>query len=269
MSSRPGYRLGPAPLVLSGLLAVAGLVFSWGRSDAADPTRAGGASTPSAVARTSPSPSRSPTVPPLPSCTGPSTLASNADYPDWRRTLLDTRLELPRGYVPVDLVSTDAAGFVSEFQVRRVAIRELTALATAASDAGSSLSIVAAYRSFDQQNDLLRQRTLELGAELAAKRVAPPGHSEHQLGTAIDFTSRGLLDVNVAWGTSPAGVWMAGNSWRFGFVLSYPKGNAEVTCYPYEPWHFRYVGTRLAEKVHASGLTLREYLWQDLTGWTP
>ena len=142
-------------------------------------------------------------------------------------------------------------------------IPDLTALAAAASGAGHPLSIVAAYRSFAQQKDLLAQRTLDLGAEAAAKRVAAPGHSEHQLGTAIDFTSSGLPDVTTAWGESPTGIWMAENAWVYGFLLSYPKGKIDVTCYRYEPWHFRYVGSKLAGKVHASGLTLREYLWRD------
>jgi len=70
----------------------------------------------------------------------------------------------------------------------------------------------------------------------------------------------------VAWGDSPTGTWMAESSWRYGFVLSYPKGGLDATCYRYEPWHFRYVGPKLAEKVHLSGLTLREYLWRESGG---
>jgi D-alanyl-D-alanine carboxypeptidase len=56
--------------------------------------------------------------------------------------------------------------------------------------------------------------------------------------------------------------WMADNAWRFGFVLSYPKGRSDQTCYAYEPWHYRYFGRDLAAKIHASGLTTREYLWR-------
>ena len=86
------------------------------------------------------------------------------------------------------------------------------------------------------------------------------------MGTAIDFTSRGLTDVDASWGSTTTGIWMADNAWRYGFVLSYPKGQIDLTCYPYEPWHFRYVGPKLAAKVRASGLTLREYLWRVETG---
>jgi D-alanyl-D-alanine carboxypeptidase len=45
--------------------------------------------------------------------------------------------------------------------------------------------------------------------------------------------------------------------------MSYPKGKSGVTCYGYEPWHFRYVGRPVAAAVRASGLTLREYLWRQ------
>jgi D-alanyl-D-alanine carboxypeptidase len=55
---------------------------------------------------------------------------------------------------------------------------------------------------------------------------------------------------------------MSRNAYRYGFILSYPDGRRDKTCYPYEPWHFRYVGPELARPVQASGLTLREYLWR-------
>ena len=66
------------------------------------------------------------------------------------------------------------------------------------------------------------------------------------------------------WGT-PAGKWMKAHSWEYGFVMSYPKGTMALTCYDFEPWHFRYVGRALAAQIHASGLTQREYLWAHFT----
>ena len=43
--------------------------------------------------------------------------------------------------------------------------------------------------------------------------------------------------------------------------MSYPKGKQSVTCYRYEPWHYRYVGRELAQRVHDSHKTLRQVLW--------
>ena len=58
---------------------------------------------------------------------------------------------------------------------------------------------------------------------------------------------------------------MKAHAWEYGFVMSYPKGKIDVTCYDFEPWHFRYVGRELAAQIHASGLTPREYLWANFT----
>ena len=63
---------------------------------------------------------------------------------------------------------------------------------------------------------------------------------------------------------------MAENAWKYGWVLSYPKGEggalfSEVTCFHYEPWHWRYLGREMAAQVHDSGLTIREYLWTNFT----
>ena len=63
------------------------------------------------------------------------------------------------------------------------------------------------------------------------------------------------------WAATPEGAWLAENAWRFGFVMSYPRGKEAVTCYLYEPWHYRYLGRELAARVRASGLAPREYLW--------
>jgi hypothetical protein len=73
------------------------------------------------------------------------------------------------------------------------------------------------------------------------------------------------------WGRTAPGAWLARNSWRYGFVMSYPKARSPAkTCYKYEPWHFRYVGRTLAAAIHRSGLSPREWLWQQGggTAWT-
>ena len=75
---------------------------------------------------------------------------------------------------------------------------------------------------------------------------------------AVKFTWERAFDEDAP---GPAGSWLIANSWRYGFVLSYPKDSREVTCYIYEPWHYRYVGRETAALIHESGLTLREWLW--------
>jgi zinc D-Ala-D-Ala carboxypeptidase len=230
---------------------------------------------PGPAARTNRSPVPTPTqdasppaVLPLPACIRGRAPALDDAADQWNRTLLDTRFALPRSYVPPDLVSVSAAGFDDDqddgaLSVRSIVLPELAALRRAAAAAGAPVAVEAAYRSYGQQAALLEERTAELGESIALERVAQPGHSEHQLGTTLDFKSFGATDVDQSWVSTPAGRWMLRNAAGFGFVLSYPEGSSAKTCYAYEPWHYRYVGPATAAGVVRSNLTLREYLWDE------
>jgi D-alanyl-D-alanine carboxypeptidase len=145
--------------------------------------------------------------------------------------------------------------------VRSFVVDDLGALRQAAADNGTPVTMLAAYRSYEEQQQILDLRIAEFGEEEALRRAARPGHSEHQLGTTVDLTSEGLSDVDEAWGASPTGQWVAANADRFGFLVTYAEGVEQLTCYTHEPWHLRYVGRDLAAAVTASGLTLREYLY--------
>jgi D-alanyl-D-alanine carboxypeptidase len=211
-------------------------------------------------------PSASPTPPAPPTCAYGSKPARSATYAQWRTTLLDTTFRLPAGYVPPDLVPVSQAGFHSNVLVRRLMVRELGALRGAADAAGHPLEIVAAYRSYQYQADLFERRAEHLGEEQARMKTARPGHSEHQLGTAIDFRRAGAETTSQQFGLTATGRWLLANASRYGFVLSYPEGDESVTCYAYEPWHFRYFGEAKAARIVASGLTTREYLWAHRRG---
>ena len=50
------------------------------------------------------------------------------------------------------------------------------------------------------------------------------------------------------------------NSWEYGFILRYAAEKAHITGIVHEPWHFRYVGTRVSMDMKDSGLCLEEYL---------
>jgi D-alanyl-D-alanine carboxypeptidase len=198
----------------------------------------------------------------LPGCAYRDLATPRREYSDWQTTLLDTAYALPENYSPPDLVSAESAGFSGPFLVRRFVIEDLAALRAAAEAAGNPVDLAAAYRSYAVQEDLFRRRLATLGRARALEKTARPGHSEHQLGTAVDFKSQGAADVTDAWARSPEGRWMHANAHRFGFVMSYPAGRDGVSCYGYEPWHFRYFGRAMAKRIHSSGLTPREYLWR-------
>lgn len=119
-------------------------------------------------------------------------------------------------------------------------------LRTAAQE-GISLRIVSAYRSFDEQIAVKTGYRVTYGAGTANQFSADQGYSEHQLGTTIDLTTPELKILSVKFENTPAYRWLGENAHRFGFILSYPKNNA---YYQFEPWHWRFVGTSLAGKLH-------------------
>jgi D-alanyl-D-alanine carboxypeptidase len=203
---------------------------------------------------------------PLPDCRYDDILTSPRRYGDWPTTLVDTILRVPRTYAPPDLVRVADLGVSGRGMVRQVMATDLQEMSAAAAAAGNPIGIQSAYRSYAEQEEVFAHWVSVHGYQRALKLSARPGHSEHQLGLGIDVRSDPPVDtLSGSWGTTPAGKWMAANAWKHGFLMSYPKGKTAVTCYAYEPWHFRYVGRELAAEVRASGLTLREYLWANFT----
>ncbi len=184
-------------------------------------------------------------------------------YEDWRYTLLDTIYRLPESYIPPDLVSAAEAGLTKNYLLRSLIVEDLQEMLEAAVTAAAPLELQSAYRSYNYQARTFDYWVSQEGYVEALKSSARAGHSEHQLGTVLDFRSAGgraPWDYK-DWALTPAGEWLAENAWRYGFVMSYPKGKEEISCYIYEPWHYRYIGREAAAELKQSGLTLREWLW--------
>jgi D-alanyl-D-alanine carboxypeptidase len=220
-----------------------------------------------------------PTAPPLPAPTPAPPLPPDYSRPggiyldiltayrsdaDWYRSLLDTIFMLPADYYPGDLVDTSAAGLNGGYQVRSLVVADLWAMTDAARGNGTPIAVVSGFRSHAQQQSTFDYWVGVGGYQQALRTSARAGHSEHQLGTTLDVTSAGGVAPweYADWATTPAGAWMAANAWRYGFVMSYPRGSFADTGYDYEPWHYRYVGRVMAAAVRASGIPLRAYLWQ-------
>jgi zinc D-Ala-D-Ala carboxypeptidase len=203
---------------------------------------------------------------PVPPCRYDDLVTRPAGYPDWARTIVDTAYRLPRAYAPRDLVPVSRAGLAGGGLVRRLVVPDLAALVRAARAAGIPLISLSGYRSYDSQAWSFADWVRKKGYEAALGGSARAGHSEHQLGTAIDFTSQfGVEPWYFVWFGSPTARWLAANAWRYGFVMSYPDGEDARSCYHHEPWHFRYVGRDVAATVRAAGLPLRAYLWTART----
>jgi len=169
---------------------------------------------------------------------------------------------VPESYVPQDLTALPRDYTLGDnIRLRAEAARAAIKLIDAAWDNGHKILGESGYRSFQDQFKLTSDVAKRVGVEQANRQVAPAGHSEHQLGLALDVgTVRKPFSDDPAFGTWPEGLWLAANAAKFGFVISYPLGKEEITGYAYEPWHIRYVGPQIAERVAGSGQTLTEYL---------
>jgi len=229
----------------------------------ARPSAKGTTSAPSATT-VAPVPTSSPTetLRQLPACRDADEAATHAAYDEWQRTIVDTLSRLPKGYVPPDLVAITRAGLSGGGSIRLIAIADLKALAGAGRKAGVRLAVESAYRSETRQRRTYAGWVGASGEAEARRFSARAGHSEHQLGTAIDFKAAGGGSPWAqAFARSRQALWLAANAWRFGWIQSYPRGAETQTCYGGEAWHYRYVGRDVAADVHTSGMTLRAWLW--------
>lgn len=140
-----------------------------------------------------------------------------------------------------------------------------------AQKAGYHLATVSGYRSVDYQNGLFQTSidnylaegdTLEEAERKTKKYVQIPGSSEHHTGLAIDIASEEFKnsgqELTDDLEKTDEYKWLLKNSPKYGFILRYPKKKEKVTKIGYEPWHFRYVGTKEAIFMTENNLTLEE-----------
>ena len=146
---------------------------------------------------------------------------------------------------------------------------------------GIDLYVTSAYRSVQKQAENLESYTNSLIAQgwsaeeadaQAKKEIALPGCSEHNAGLAMDIVSSDYwythTDLDESFEELPHFDWLIDNSWKYGFVLSYPEGKEDITGFIYEPWHYRFVGLSHAERIHnvyaetGEFLTVNEYIEQ-------
>ena len=165
---------------------------------------------------------------------------------------------LKSDYVPSDLVSIPS---FPNLLLRQVAIDDFENLLAAAKLDNVYLIPYSTYRSYDYQKGLYEKYLKEDTQEVVDTYSARPGHSEHQTGLAIDIRSSShwysLTDNDYDW--------MLNNSYKYGFIVRYPKDNSKITGYKEEPWHIRYLGRDIATKVHDKNITYDEYVDLYLT----
>lgn len=136
-------------------------------------------------------------------------------------------------------------------------------LAALLKEKGIIIGIESAYRSVEYQQQIYDEFVIEYGKDYAEQVVAPVGRSEHHTGLAIDIN----IKTNGKWQQNHEELFSQEETYKeihnylkdFGFILRYPKSKEDVTGYPYEPWHIRYIGKVIAEIIYKNNWTLEEY----------
>lgn len=162
---------------------------------------------------------------------------------------------LNENYVPANLtqVPTDYTYSVDRpEQFQSESWPYLKTLLDTAKAQGVTLYVKSGYRSFAEQKSLKSSYSVTYGKGTANSFSADQGYSEHQLGSTLDFITSGLNGNLGGFDKTTSYEWLSNNAYRFGFELSYPKGNG---YFIYEPWHWRFVGIKLATYLHENKLT--------------
>jgi len=174
----------------------------------------------------------------------------------------------PWNMIPEDY-SVELVNVTDEYRVSAQCSEALEQMLADCEAAGFEPYIVSAYRTqADQEflfnrkiNTLMDQGWSRENAEIeAAKNVAIPGTSEHQLGLAVDIIGSEYPYLDEYQATTATQQWLMENCCRYGFILRYPNGTTDRTGIVFEPWHYRYVGIEMAREITNLGITLEEYL---------
>ena len=148
------------------------------------------------------------------------------------------------------------------------AVQPMKDMLEAAQKEEIKLIISSAYRDNKRQDELFKQKIKKYmnygysyleAYKKAANELSIPGTSEHEIGLGFDIMSEDHQKLDEAFGDTQAGIWLANNSYKYGFILRYPKGKEDITGIQYEPWHFRYVGIDVATSIYNQRSTLEEY----------
>lgn len=158
-------------------------------------------------------------------------------------------------YVPKGLVNV---GNYSVTLTEEAATKYME-MENAAKADGFNFEPTTAYRSYAFQNLLYTNYVAADGIEEAETYSARPGHSEHQLGLAIDIKNPTYYDQTGVRLNDEDYAWVLENAHKYGYIVRYPTGKSDITKYIEEPWHLRYLGTELATSVVESGLCYDEY----------
>ena len=157
-------------------------------------------------------------------------------------------------YIPSALTDIDLKYVYGKNEAEQIHTKVwplLQSLLKNATEDSIDIQVISAYRSFDEQTQIKLSYVVLYGAGTANQFSADQGYSEHQLGTAVDFTTSVTGDNFLSFKNMEVYPWLIANAHKYGFILSYPE---DSIYYKFEPWHWRFVGVELAEALYRDGL---------------
>jgi len=176
--------------------------------------------------------------------------------------LINRENGLGRGYIPDNLVKVKTrTGGNKKIYLEKQTYKQIKKLLKDMNKCFvTEIVIDSGYRPYLYQENLLKELIKEKGED-AYKSLALPGYSEHQSGLALDigFYNNGVYDSRFKIDDYLEEFkWLEENSYKYGFIVRYPKGKESITGYIYEPWHLRYVGDK-SLFLKKYNLVLEEY----------
>ena len=194
-------------------------------------------------------PSAITTVAPFITPTSPATSKSASDSPEVIAKEPESPPALfghhPYAEAPLSQLRTiGRAGDGYEIRLREAAYKSYLSMDAAAKADGVDLVVISGFRTIAEQQELFFEISKQRNQTPAqrAKVSAPPGHSEHHTGYALDIGDSGMQSTHLSpnFEKTAAFQWLQNNAAKYGFEMSFPANNPQGVMY--EPWHWRFVG---------------------------
>ncbi len=176
---------------------------------------------------------------------------------------------LNKEYILKDELEMDLVGIGGGQELEERSADAIKKLIADAKKEKMYISVTSSYRTYTKQVNLFKTKIRRLesagydheeAVERAARVVAVPGTSEHQLGLTVDFLTRSYRALDEGIRNTKEYRWVEEHAWEYGYVIRYPSGKSGITGIISEPWHLRYVGIPAAKLMTEQGICLEEFL---------
>lgn len=164
---------------------------------------------------------------------------------------------LDPNFIPTDLEKISPLFSTKEINLKKQALIPFEQMCADALALNITIKAGSGFRDYNYQKTLYENYIKIDGITKADTYSARPGYSEHQTGLAIDLKDQNnnyLKEDSIEYN------YIINNSYKYGFILRYPKNKEHITGYTFEPWHIRYIGTKIATYLHQNNLTYEEYI---------